>query len=317
MTTVLYNSHARLAQAALRASDRLLVERQERLSTGLKVATAKDNAAYWSVGAAIYSDMAAQKAIRDGMSLSLGVVDTAMNAAAPILKGVERLKAIFTMGRQATPEEALVYDREIRQIAAGMEATIKAASFGGVNLLYHVSGTSYTRTFNAGLSRSSDGTIVMNRMSLDLNKTTMIDEEKTGGVLSMTYYDQYNFTTGRRIFSGYGGNSWLLAFYNSSNGAMFNTGGRKANLDIIEQIGSAVREGFATLGAFQKRLETQRDLLERLTLTHTRGLSRLIDADMNQESALLRAEQTRRQLAVQSLSIANSTPSRLLGQLFR
>lgn len=317
MTTVHFNSLARSAERAVSLAERAVTETQGRVSSGLRIGSARDNAAYWSVSAAMNSDLAAQKVARDGINFSLAVVDTAMSAANPLLKGIDRMKAIFTIGRQATPEEALVYDREIRQIADGMEATVKAATFGGINLLYHTAGSSYTRTFSAGLRRGSDGMLAINRMSLDLSKTAMIDEDKFAGALSIVYYDQYNYTTGRRLFTGYGPNAWLLAFYNNSNGAMFNVGGRKANLDIIEQMGTAVREGFATLGAFQKRLESQRDLLERLTLVQTRGISRLIDADMNAESARLRALQTRRQLAVQSLSIANSTPSRLLGQLFR
>ena len=46
------------------------------------------------------------------------------------------------------------------------------------------------------------------------------------------------------------------------------------------------------------------------------GVSRLIDADMEEESAKLSAVQTQQQLAIQSLSIANSSSQNLLS-LFR
>jgi flagellin len=47
----------------------------------------------------------------------------------------------------------------------------------------------------------------------------------------------------------------------------------------------------------------------------TTGIGNLVDADVARASASLAAEQTKRQLGVQSLSIANQAPSILL-QLF-
>jgi flagellin len=46
------------------------------------------------------------------------------------------------------------------------------------------------------------------------------------------------------------------------------------------------------------------------------GVGNLVDADLGKESARLQSLQTKRQLGVQALSIANQSPSVLLG-LFR
>jgi flagellin len=59
----------------------------------------------------------------------------------------------------------------------------------------------------------------------------------------------------------------------------------------------------------------QADFLDNLMDSIDRGVSRLIDADMEEVSARLAAEQTRTQLALSSLNIANSAPTALL-QLF-
>lgn len=317
MTSIPFNSEVRNAQKQIRLADQAALVGRQRLSSGLKVETAKDNAAYWSLSRAMRDEVATLHVVRDGLSQSLAVVDTAMTAADAVLKGLDRIKEIFTVGRQATAEEALVYDREIRGIADMLESTVKAASFGGVNLLYRVTGTAHERSFVGAVGRSDAGSLTVNRMVLDLNQTVLIDEDKTGGLLSMTYYDRFNFTTGRRLFTGYGTNAWLLAFYNSQNGSIFNMGGRKANIDIIEQIGTAVRDGFATLGAFQKRLEIQRDFVEHLAATQSRGIGRLVDADLTQESARIRAEETRQKLILQSLSIANSASGLSVRRLLR
>jgi len=47
-----------------------------------------------------------------------------------------------------------------------------------------------------------------------------------------------------------------------------------------------------------------------------KGIGRLVDADMNESSTRLKALTTRQQLAIQSLSIANSSAENLM-QLFR
>lgn len=71
----------------------------------------------------------------------------------------------------------------------------------------------------------------------------------------------------------------------------------------------------STLGSLEKRNSMQSDFLENLMDSIDRGVSRLIDADMEEVSARLAAEQTKSQLALSSLNIANSAPQTLL-QLF-
>ncbi|CAN7165179.1 flagellin [Neorhizobium sp. LjRoot104] len=70
------------------------------------------------------------------------------------------------------------------------------------------------------------------------------------------------------------------------------------------------------LGAVSKRLEMQSDFVSNLTDSIDKGVGRLVDADMNEESTKLKALQTQQQLAIQSLSIANSDSQNILS-LFR
>ncbi|MCM2496607.1 flagellin [Neorhizobium galegae] len=70
------------------------------------------------------------------------------------------------------------------------------------------------------------------------------------------------------------------------------------------------------LGAVSKRLDMQTDFVSKLTDSFDKGVGRLVDADMNEESTRLKALQTQQQLAIQSLSIANSDSQNILS-LFR
>jgi flagellin len=70
------------------------------------------------------------------------------------------------------------------------------------------------------------------------------------------------------------------------------------------------------LGALQTRIEMQADFAEKLSDSIDSGVGRLVDADLNEVSTRLKALQTQQQIAVQSLSIANSSSETLM-QLFR
>ncbi|WP_280114100.1 flagellin, partial [Rhizobium sp. YS-1r] len=80
----------------------------------------------------------------------------------------------------------------------------------------------------------------------------------------------------------------------------------------LEQMTSAA----AKLGAVSQRIEMQQDFVSKLSDTLDKGVGRLVDADMNEESTKLKALQTQQQLAIQSLSIANSDSQNILS-LFR
>jgi flagellin len=72
----------------------------------------------------------------------------------------------------------------------------------------------------------------------------------------------------------------------------------------------------ADLGAISTRIDMQESFVATLNDVIDKGIGRLVDADMNEESTRLKALQTQQQLGIQSLSIANSSAENIL-QLFR
>lgn len=77
-----------------------------------------------------------------------------------------------------------------------------------------------------------------------------------------------------------------------------------------------VSASLARLGTGSKALGTHATFVSKLQDTIEAGIGNLVDADLAKESARLQALQTKQQLGVQALSIANSSTSILLG-LFR
>jgi flagellin len=80
----------------------------------------------------------------------------------------------------------------------------------------------------------------------------------------------------------------------------------------ITNVGAAL----AKLGTGSKSLEAHLNFVSKLQDSLDAGVGNLVDADLAKESARLQALQTKQQLGVQALSIANSSSSTLLG-LFR
>ena len=77
-----------------------------------------------------------------------------------------------------------------------------------------------------------------------------------------------------------------------------------------------VDNALATLGTASNALDTHLNFVSNLQDTLTTGIGNLVNADLAKESATLQALQTKQQLGIQALSIANSASSALLG-LFR
>jgi flagellin len=81
-----------------------------------------------------------------------------------------------------------------------------------------------------------------------------------------------------------------------------------AMVDTVESSLTAVNSALAELGSGSKKLSIQATFVQNLSDTLTTGIGNLVDADMATESAMLTSLQTKQQLGVQALSIANQSP---------
>jgi flagellin len=79
---------------------------------------------------------------------------------------------------------------------------------------------------------------------------------------------------------------------------------------------TAVSSAMGKLGTGDKALASHLTFIQSLQNTIDAGIGNMVDADLAKESANLQALQTKQQLGIQALSIANQSSSSLLG-LFR
>jgi flagellin len=87
-------------------------------------------------------------------------------------------------------------------------------------------------------------------------------------------------------------------------------------ISAVEVMLGKMTNSAAVIGSTNMRIDLQNTFVKDLMDTINKGVGRLVDADMNEESTKLKALQTQEQLGIQSLSIANSESSNILS-LFR
>src|SRR5262245_23319596 len=104
MSSLLTNSAAMTALQTLRNISASLDTTQSRISTGYRVATASDNAAYWSIATTMRSDNSALSAVSDALGLGGATVDTMYTALESTVgndsKGLTALKAKLVAARE-------------------------------------------------------------------------------------------------------------------------------------------------------------------------------------------------------------------------
>ena len=134
MSSILTNSSAMNALATLKDVNRGLNQTQDRVSTGLKVASGKDNAAYFAVSETMKGDSGMFKAINEGMSATKNSVATARLGAETVAdiaqQIVERVAFAQTDGVDRNDVQL-----EIAALVKNMGTAIEQATFNGDNLV--------------------------------------------------------------------------------------------------------------------------------------------------------------------------------------
>lgn len=160
MASIMTNTSAMTALQTLRRVTGDLETTQDRISTGLKVNNAKDNAAYWSIATTMKADVAGFKAVKESLELGSGTTNTASVASKNIVENLQTLKARVISGQTNGVDKTLIQN-DIDQLVKLIKGAAADASFNGDNLLrvaYSNDGTAKDKDVSilASLSRSGD-----------------------------------------------------------------------------------------------------------------------------------------------------------------
>lgn len=307
MTSLITNSSAMNALSALRQVNQNLSTVQGRISSGLQITSAKDNAAYFQISETMKGDSGSISAINEGLTLTKNSIATARLGAETFQdlanQFVERVA--FAQGAKGGYDEI---EKDLGEIVKQMATTIKQSTFNGddmvnaamavgtaatvdaAGVLVDATTVTATRQVVTGISRTATGTIAVTTTAVDVVDLAALHSEFSA--LAGT------FAT-RAGAAGAAGETYLSANLTASEGVL------KKATDAATQ-----------LGLSEKTIEVQQNFLTRLSDNIDTGVGSMIDANMEEEAARLQALQTQQQLATQALSIANQGPSSIMA-LFR
>jgi len=281
---------------------------QSHISTGLRVASAADNAAYWTIATKMKSDNAANSSITDALNLGSSTIDVATAAMNSAKDLVSQIKAKLVTASQPGVDRSAVQS-DIAQLQKQLKSVADSAAVSGQNWVSVDSGSAGYNPIKstlASMSRDTDGTLTLGTIDMDISKIALFDAATTGTTGGILDKDRTIGTT-----------TAAIATFDVS--ALTNSAADIATLaayiDIADETLNDVTMAASNLGSVKARVSAQQTFISQLMDAVTSGVGSLVDADMNKESTKLQALQVQQQLGVQSLSLANQS-SQLILKLF-
>ena len=278
MSSILTNNAATSALSTLRSINNNLDETQNRISSGMKVSSSKDNAAFFSISESLKSDSGMFNAVNDSLTLTKNSISTARLGAETVVDLVNQFSERVAFAQGGSDSVRASVQNELDELAERITTTISQSTFNGEDL---VNGTSAV-TVVTGITRSSAGSVGTTTISFN--------QQDLGAIQSaLAAIDLTTSST-----------TALLA----------------ADLTTVTTQLTAATDSATSLGIAEKSIETQQTFLTELTDRIDSGVGSMVDANMEKEAARLQSLQVQQQLASQSLSIANQAPQNILS-LFR
>lgn len=269
------NLSSLVAQRNLSASQSQLGTSIQRLSSGLRINSAKDDAA----GLAIANRMDSQArgmnvAIRNSMD-GISLAQTAEGGLGKVTDMLGRMRELAVQSSNATntSTDRDSLNSEFRQLADEIDRTLNATKFNGQAIL---SGAAGSQVFQIGSDATSYD-------QLSIGTTNMAT---TTNVVAVTA------TTG--VISGTTGGSAM------------------AMISAIDLALATVNSERSTYGAVQNRFEAIIANLQVASENQTAAKSRIMDADFAAETAALTRTQILQQAGTAMLAQANQLPQQVL-----
>ena len=305
MSSLLTNSSAMVALQTLRAINSNLNQANNRVSTGLRVNSAADSAAYWAIATTTKSDNGALSAVNDALGLGSSTVNVMSTGLSQVNTALQKIKNLLVTAQEPGVDGKKI-QTEITAQLNDIQAKADASTLNGENWLsVDSSAANYnaTKSILASFTRTATG-VSVDTIDTDISTISLYDANGNIGLVDKSRTSGGSTTSVANID--------ISALTDSA--ADLTTIGEY--MQIVDDALADVTTASTTVGTVSTRIESQQTFVKALMDANTSAIGTLEDADIESESARLKALQTQQQLAIQSLSIANSSSQNVL-QLFR
>ncbi|MEZ6029969.1 MAG: flagellin [Hyphomonadaceae bacterium] len=256
----------------LQSASKDLAGAETRMSSGLKVARARDNATAYHSAAVMRGEGGSLAAVTLSLSRAQSISDTSVAAAEQIMKQLGDMKATAAqaMSGGLTDDQRAVLNKQYQDQMTMLQTFVRNASFDGSNVL--------------------DGS--------HPNGVSFIADAEASQTVTLA---------GRNLMPG-----GPVVIAPPSTTALSNTQSAADAHALLDQSIKNLGDELVNMGAERKRIEAQKGFVSRLADALAAGVGRMVDTDLAAESALIQALQVKQELAASSMSIANAAPQALL-----
>jgi len=270
------------AQRNTSSSQMALATSMQRLSSGLRVNSAKDDAAGLAIAERMNAQVrgmnVAQRNANDGISMA----QTAEGALGKVGDSLQRMRELAVQSRNSTnsnsDKDSL--NKEFSQLSSEITRVLKGTTFNGQNILGSTGATSTPRVFQVGANTKAGDTITVTTTDMATNT-------------------DITAVTATTVSIGSGKDAAAI----------------KTVIDNIDKAINKVNGERAMYGATQSRFESVISNLQVSVENQTAARSRIMDADFASETANLSRAQILQQAGNAMVAQANQLPQQVLSLL--
>lgn len=277
------NNGAMAALQSLTSTQKALSTTSSRITTGLNVASTKDNSAAYTTAQTLRSDLGGLQSVTSSLSRAKSVTDVAVAGAEQISDVVNQMKAKAYQAADTGIDQASRdgINKDFTSLRDQITTIVNGSDFNGTNLL-----------------KASGGAVSALQSLQDSNSTT------TGWQPDSLSVANQGLDLGGSVVT-------VAASGNISTAAA-----ATAMIDTLTTTQTNLATSLSTLGSASRQIDAHATFTSKLSDAIDAGIGSLVDADLAKESAKLQALQVKQQLGVQALSIANQAPQTITS-LFR
>jgi flagellin len=299
-SNVVLGSATRQNLLALQGINNQINTAESHLATGLKVASAIDNAVSFFQAQSLdnrASDLLERKANIDQAISSL---TTATNAAQSVVSILQQLQGVVNSAKTETGAELSSSATQFSTLLKQLNNLVGDSSYQGLNLV-----NSATSTLTVQFSLTATSTLKVT--GSNLNASGIIGFKSAGAGANFSTI-KFSYQGANLVSSGSGNSATLVdSTFSKATNAQLN-----GIFNVLQNAIQTVQGDAQSLGANVTLLQTRLSFTAQYATTLQGGADKLTLADVNAESTNLVTLQTRQQLSIQSLSIATQSEQNVL-----
>jgi flagellin len=265
------------AQRNLNSSQGSLATSMQRLSSGLRVNSAKDDAAGLAIAERMNSQVRGMNVAVRNANDGISMAQTAEGALSQVSNSLQRMRELAVQARNATnsSSDKDSLNKEFAQLQSEISRVLSGTTFNGKHIL------------------GSEAT----SMTFQIGANTTVDDTITVGTSDMTQVPTITDVT------------TLATAYISSNADISAIG---TVIDNIDKALDNVNDTRATYGATQSRFDAIITNLQVGVENQSAARSRIMDADFAAETANMSRSQVLQQAGTAMVAQANQLPQQVL-----